>query len=155
MATTMTPEETVRAWNDLYAAQQIDECIKYFAEDFFRLGDSNGWQPVGKDQWAEVQKGFMKGWPDWTWEMLSIMSVDNKVWCEFQERATHTGVYDAVPGFVFEPTGLSYTDRCGIIFELNDEGLIRAIRAYYTNNLERTYHVVEKAMAAREASAAS
>jgi len=143
MAASKTPEEVVRAWNDLYSKQDIDGALKFLSEDFFKLCDHSLWAPVNRDGWALEQRSFFPAFPDWGWEMLSLMTSGDTVVCEFAERATFTETF-AVAGCVFEPTNESYSDHGAIFFRVNEDGLIAEMRTYYTNNLERTFHFLAK-----------
>jgi hypothetical protein len=147
MAANMTPEEVVRAWNDVYSKQDIDGALKFLSEDFFKLCDHAMWEPMNRELWALEQRPFFPAFPDWQWEMLSLMVSGDTVVCEFVERATFTGTFEVAPGCVFPPTNETYSDHGAIFFRVNEDGLIAEMRTYYTNNLERTFHFLEKIMA--------
>jgi hypothetical protein len=170
MSRKMTPEEVVRAWNDCYSKRDVDGALKYMSPQFHRFGDCTRWTPIGKEPWAADQKGFFRAFPDWTWEMSSLMTSGNMVVCEFLEHGTFTKPYDditrivgnylgrAMPGLVIQPTGESYSDYNADFIRVDADGLIVELRAYITNNLERTFHfeaqITQMVMAEQRASIA-
>jgi predicted ester cyclase len=139
----MTPKldakAVVLAWNEPYSRQDIAGALEFMALDFVRLGDASDFQPIGRDLWAAGQVGFFPSFPDWTWHLESIVSNGDHVICEFVEEATFTNRYTAVNGRQFEPTGEKYCDHSSVHFQVNDDGLIAEIRAYYTNDLVRKF----------------
>lgn len=139
MAGNRTPEQTVRAWNERYSKQDPAGAAEFMAEDVVRLSDSNRWAPIYKQGWIAMQAGFFPAFPDWTWEITSLIAVDSLVVCEFHEHGTFTRPYARAAGLELSPTGESYDDRSSIYFQVNEDSLISEIRAYYTNNLQRTY----------------
>ena len=146
MTNTMTPEDVVRAWNEVYASPDIVGSTRFMADDFVRRGDWSGMNPINRDRWVAGQIGFFPAFPDWSWEMTSIVSAGPHVVCEFLEQGTFTKPYTLFQGITFEPTGESYRDHSSIHFHVNDDALIDEIRAYYTNDLERTFHFHEQLM---------
>lgn len=84
--------------------------------------------------------------------MSSLMTSGNMVVCEFLEHGTFTKPYDdisrivsaylgrAMPALVIQPTGESYSDYNADFIRVDADGLIVELRAYITNNLERTFH---------------
>jgi SnoaL-like domain len=150
----MNAEETVRAWNDCYVAHDIDGALSYMADDFQRFGDSNGWQPTGKQEWGTQMKGFMKSFPDWRWDMSSLYVInENLVICEFLEYGTWTEAFELAPGVALPATGQRYEDHNGDWIVLNGDGLISEIRAYITNNIERELKISEKITALMQGNA--
>jgi len=157
MTTNMTPEEVVRAWNACYSKRDVDGALKYMSEDLQRYGDNNRWTASTIATWGAEQKGFFEAFPDWSWDITSITASGNLVMCEFLEHGTFTKPYTdfnrivgtllgrKVTGLALEPTGESYHDRDGIFIVVKD-GLIVEIRAYVTNNLDRTFHFEDKIM---------
>jgi predicted ester cyclase len=155
MAAPTSPEEVVRAWNKAYTSLDLDATIEFMSDDFRRLGDCTRWTPVGKHPWAADQKGFFQAFPNWSWEMTSLVVAGDTVVCEFLEHGTFTKPYHdiarivggylnrPVPGLVLQPTGESYEDHNADCFRVKD-GKITEIRAYITNNLERTFHFERK-----------
>jgi predicted ester cyclase len=136
----MTPEEVVRAWNNAYARTDLEKAKEYLSEDFVRLGDWSNWEPVGKDRWAAGQIGFFVAFPDWTWDLEHLTASGDTVVGEFVERGTFTKPFETIAGLTLEPNGKSYLDRDCLCFRVNEDGLIAELRAYITNNLDRTFH---------------
>ncbi|UFS59932.1 nuclear transport factor 2 family protein [Subtercola endophyticus] len=139
MTQKLSPEEVVLAWNAAYVAHDIDTTLTYMSEDFVRLGDSTQWQPTDKETWGRTMKAFLAAWPDWSWDLTTITSSGNLVVCEFLEHGTWTKPMELAPGVVFEPTGEYFEDHDADFFVIGDDGLIKEIRAYITNNVERVY----------------
>jgi predicted ester cyclase len=141
MSEKLDAKAVVLAWNERYRRQDIAGALEFMAPDFVRLGDTTNFQPIGRDRWAAGQVGFFPSFPDWTWHLQSIVVDGDHVVCEFVEEATFTNRYTLVSGLQFEPTGEKYLDHSSIHFRVNDDGLIAEIRAYYTNDLERKFHI--------------
>jgi hypothetical protein len=139
MASKMTPEEVVKAWNEVYSQPDPVGATKFMTADFKRYGDTTNYEPIGIDRWLKGQGPFFLAFPDWHWEMRSIQSKDNTVICEFEEHGTFINPWNTPLDFVVEPNGKSYQDRSAIWFVVNDDGLISELRAYYTDNMERVY----------------
>lgn len=148
MTENLSPKEVVLAWNDRYSKKDVAGSVKYMAPDLRRYGDLGYWEPVGIGVWQDMQERFFAAFPDWHWDIQSIVGNGNKVVVEFLEHGTFTLPYEVIPGLVLEPTGESYEDRSSIHYEVNDDGLIQEFRAYYTNNLHRTFQFVERLAAA-------
>ena len=143
-----TPEQVIRAWNDAYVSKNVDLAVDFFAEDFFRVGDTTRWVPVGKPRWGDGMKAFFRAFPDWSWRLDNLYASGDTVICEFLEFGTWTEPYVMTPGItlpagvpelVMAPTGQSYSDHNADFFRVRD-GKIVEIRAYVTNNLHRTFH---------------
>jgi ketosteroid isomerase-like protein len=143
MSKKMTPEEVVRAWSDAYVSKDLDATSALMSEDFIRLGDSTHWTPINKHDWREVMENFFTAFPDWSWDMTSLIASGDRVVCEFTEKGTFTEPYPIMPGLVLRPTGESFTDYDCDCFEVKD-GLITEIRAYVTNEIERRYSFISK-----------
>ena len=143
MTGSMTPEEVVRAWSDAYIRKDLDATGALMSDDFIRLGDSTHWTPIGKQDWRQIMVEFFAAFPDWRWEMTSLIAAGDRVVCEFTETGTFTKPYSIMPGLVLPPTGESFTDFDCDCFDVKD-GLITQIRAYVTNELDRKYHFVSK-----------
>jgi limonene-1,2-epoxide hydrolase len=148
MTEKLSPQEVLLAWNERYSNQDVAGAVKYMAPDLRRYGDLGYWEPVGVAAWQDMQERFFAAFPNWHWDIQSITANDNRVVIEFLEKGTFTLPYEVMPGLVLEPSGESYEDRSSIHFEVNDEGLIQEFRAYYTNNLHRTYQFLERIAAA-------
>jgi hypothetical protein len=140
----MSPEEVVIAWNDLYSRPDVLGCLKYMSDDFTRVVDSPNFKVIDRKRWAEGQIGFFPAFPDWSWKMQSINSFGNIVAVEFEEHGTFTLPYTTLVGSVIQPTGQSYTDHCGLLFKVNDDGLICELHPYYTNDLHRKFHFTDQ-----------
>jgi ketosteroid isomerase-like protein len=143
MTQIMTPEEVVRAWSDAYVSKDLDATAALMSEDFVRLGDSTHWTPIGKNDWREIMVKFFAAFPDWRWDMTSLIASGDRVVCEFTEQGTFTEPYSILPGLVLQPTGESFTDHDCDCFEVKD-GLITEIRAYVTNEIDRKFSFVAK-----------
>jgi SnoaL-like domain len=139
-----TAEDVVLAWNARYSKQDIEGALSLMSSDFVRLGDTTEWTPVEREGWAGVQVPFFKAFPDWTWDIQSLLANQDHVAIEFLEAGTFTKPYNVFGDVIFDPTGESYTERSTIHFKVNPAGLISEIRAYYTNNIERVYHFSEQ-----------
>jgi hypothetical protein len=139
MANTMSPEEVVIAWNDVYSTPDPVGAKRYMSLDFKRFVDRPDFPEIGLEMWCAGQVGFFPAFPDWEWEMRSIQSSGNVVACEFVEHGTFTLPYTTIVGSVVPPTGESYRDYSGLVFTINEESLICRLHAYYTNDLARTY----------------
>jgi ketosteroid isomerase-like protein len=139
----MTPEEVVRAWSDAYVSKDLDATSAFMAEDFVRLGDSTHWTPISKHDWRQIMMNFFTAFPDWRWDMTSLIASGDRVVCEFTETGTFTEPYPIIPGLVLPPTGESFTDYDCDCFEVKD-GLITEIRAYVTNEIDRKFGFVSK-----------
>jgi len=138
-------EDVVRAWNDRYVAHDIDGALTYMAEDFRRLGDTTNWAPISKRTWGAQMRSFMIAFPDWRWDLQSLHVVNESlVVCEFLEFGTWTVDFELAPGVILPATGERYEDHNGDWFTINQDGLISEIRAYITNNFERTFHLESK-----------
>jgi ketosteroid isomerase-like protein len=137
-----SPEQVVRAWHEAYRRRDVEGALAYMSEDFQRFGDSSGWVPMTKEQVGAMWKGFFNAFPDWTWEMTSLIASGDIVVCEFTETGTWTELYPILPGLTLEPTNTPFLDRDSDWFTVKD-GLITEIRAYVTTNVERTYHLGE------------
>lgn len=146
---TMTSEQVVRAWNACYSEKDIDGALQFMSEDFGRKGDYTNWAPIDRNVWAYQQKGFFHGFPNWTWTMNSLLASGDTVACEFTERGTFTVPFVITHELTLPPTGESFVDQDGIWFQVKD-GLICEIRAYITNNLERTFKFSERLAALME-----
>lgn len=138
--TRLSPEQVVRAWNNSYVKHDVQGCLAYMSDDFQRIGDSSFWLPVDKQLTAYIWTQFFAAFPDWTWKMTSLSTNGNLVICEFTESGTWTEPYNISPGVTLQPTYTSFTDHDADFFTVKD-GLITEIRAYITNNFERTYHL--------------
>ena len=86
---------------------------------------------------------FFTAFPDWHWDMTSLIASGDRVVCEFTEKGTFTEPYPIMPGLVLPPTGESFTDYDCDCFEVKD-GLITEIRAYVTNDIDRKFRFVSK-----------
>jgi hypothetical protein len=139
----MTPEEVVRTWSDAYVNKDLDATLAFMSEDFVRIGDSSHWTPIKKQEWKEIMVNFFTAFPDWRWDMTSLIASGGRVVCEFTEKGTFTEPYPVLPGLVLPPTRESFTDYDCDCFEVKD-GLITEIRAYVTNELDRKYGFVSK-----------
>jgi ketosteroid isomerase-like protein len=139
----MTPEEVVRAWNDAYCKHDVDGALEHMSEDFIRLGDSTLWTPMTKQQSGDMWRRFFDAFPDWSWEMTSLIPSGDTVVCEFTETGTWTRPYHLLPGLTLEPTHTSFLDHDSDWFTVKD-GLITEIRAYVTNNVDRAYHLAAR-----------
>jgi hypothetical protein len=120
----MSPEEVVMAWNDIYSKPDVLGCLKYMSDDFIRVIDSPDFKIINRERWVEGQIGFFPAFPDWGWDMKSIISFGDVVAVEFQEHGTFTKPYTTIVGSMLPPTGQSYTDHSGLLFTINDDGLI-------------------------------
>ena len=143
MSKNATPEEVVRAWSGAYVRKDLDATSALMSEDFIRLGDSTHWTPINKHDWREVMEKFFTAFPDWRWDMTSLIASGDRVVCEFTEKGTFTEPYPIMPGLVLPPTGESFTDYDCDCFEVKD-GLITEIRAYVTNEIDRKFRFVSK-----------
>ena len=143
MSENMTPEDVVRAWSDAYVSKDLDATSALMSEHFIRLGDSTHWTPINKHDWREVMVNFFTAFPDWHWDMTSLIASGDRVVCEFTEKGTFTEPYPIMPGLVLLPTGESFTDYDCDWFEVKD-GLITEIRAYVTNEIHRKFAFVPK-----------
>jgi predicted ester cyclase len=143
MANGMTPEEVVRAWSDAYVRKDLEATAAFMSDNFTRLGDSTHWTPINKQDWKEIMMHFFAAFPDWRWDMTSLMASGDRVVCEFTEKGTFTEPYEVLPGLLLAPTGESFTDYDCDCFEVKD-GLITEIRAYVTNEIERKFNFVAK-----------
>ena len=143
MSNNMTPEEVVRAWSDAYVSKDLEATAAFMSEDFVRIGDSTHWTPIGKQDWMAIMVPFFAAFPDWRWKMTSLMASEDRVICEFTEKATFSEPYAILPGLVLPPTGESFTDYDCDCFEVKD-GLITEIRAYVTNEIDRKFGFVAK-----------
>jgi predicted ester cyclase len=143
MSEHMTPEEVVRAWSEAYVSKDLDATAAFMSDDFIRLGDSTHWTPISKQDWKEIMVNFFAAFPDWRWDMTSLMASGDRVVCEFTETGTFTEPYSILPGLVLPPTGESFTDYDCDCFEVKD-GLITEIRAYVTNEIDRKFNFVAK-----------
>jgi ketosteroid isomerase-like protein len=143
MSKDMTPEEVVRAWSDAYVRKDLEATSALMSEDFIRLGDSTHWTPIGRREWKEIMVNFFTAFPDWHWDMTSLIAAGDRVVCEFTEKGTFTRPYPVMPGLVLPPTGESFTDYDCDCFEVKD-GLITEIRAYVTNEIDRKYSFISK-----------
>jgi hypothetical protein len=151
MSKNLTPLEVVLAWHNCYSKRDVDGALKYMSEDFKRYGDSNRWTASTKATWGAEQRGFFEAYPDWSWDLTSITASGELVCCEFLEHGTFTRPYRdinrivgmfvgrEVTEFTLEPTGESYYDYNSDFLVVRD-GLIVELRAYITNNLDRTFH---------------
>ncbi|BCO56961.1 hypothetical protein MINTM005_22050 [Mycobacterium intracellulare] len=139
----MAPEEVVRAWSDAYVRKDLDAALALMSEDFIRLGDSTHWTPISKYDWKEIMVNFFTAFPDWRWEMTSLIASGERVVCEFTEKGTFTNPYPIMPGLILPPTGETFTDHDCDWFEVRD-GLITEIRAYVTNDIDRKFRFVSK-----------
>jgi hypothetical protein len=146
-------EQVVRAWNECYAAQDIDGAQKFLAPGFTREGEWPEWTIVDGQTWADTQRNFMAAWPDWSWELINLVADEEWVVCEFIERGTWTEPFEILPGHVLEPTGTAYEDRDCVLFRVNADGQIEHVRAYVTKNLEKAYGLYDKVITLMEASA--
>jgi predicted ester cyclase len=140
---TMTPEQVVRAWNACYSKKDVDGALQFMSEDFGRRGDHTNWEPIDKHRWAAEQKMFFSAFPDWGWELNSLLTAGEVVACEFTEHGSFTLPFVIMPGLTLPPTGESFIDQDGIWFQVKD-GLITEVRAYITNNLDRTFKFVSR-----------
>jgi ketosteroid isomerase-like protein len=138
MTAESSPEQVVRAWNEAYSKRDVEGALAYMSEDFQRFGDSSGWAPMTKQDAGEMWKKFFGAFPDWSWEMTSLIASGDTVVCEFTETGTWTEPYAILPGLTLSPTNTSFLDHDGDWFTVKD-GLITEIRAYVTNNVERVY----------------
>jgi len=138
--TQSSPEQVVRAWNAAYIKHDVEGCLAYMSADFQRIGDSTLWLPMNKQAAAYTWAQFFAAFPNWTWEMTSLSTNGNLVICEFTESGTWTKPYTVAPGVTLQPTNTSFTDHDSDYFTV-ENGLITEIRAYITNNFERTYHL--------------
>jgi predicted ester cyclase len=143
MSERLTPEEVVRAWSDAYVSKDLETTASFMSEDFIRLGDSTHWTPIGKQDWKQIMVNFFTAFPDWRWDVTSLIAAGDRVVCEFTETATFTEPYPIMPGLVLPPTGESFTDYDCDCFEVKD-GLITEIRAYVTNDIDRKFGFVSK-----------
>jgi len=135
-----SPEQVVLAWNDAYLKHDVAGCLAYMSPDFQRIGDSTLWLPMDEAAAAYTWTQFFAAFPNWTWKMTSITTNGNLVICEFTESGTWTKPYTIEPGVTLQPTNTSFTDHDADFFTVKN-GLITEIRAYITNNFERTYHI--------------
>jgi predicted ester cyclase len=143
MSSKMTPEEVVRAWSDAYVSKDLEATAAFMSEDFIRIGDSTHWTPITKQDWMGIMVPFFAAFPDWRWDMTSLIASDDRVVCEFTETGTFSEPYAILPGLVLPPTGESFTDYDCDCFEVKD-GLITEIRAYVTNEIDRKFSFVAK-----------
>jgi len=86
MSEKMTPEEVVRAWSDAYVSKDLDATSALMSEDFIRLGDSTHWTPIGKHDWKEIMVNFFTAFPDWSWDMTSLIASGDRVVCELLKK---------------------------------------------------------------------
>jgi len=134
-----SPEEVVRAWNDAFSRQDIDECMSYMSDDYIRHGDMSWETPLDRDSWGAMLKGFNAAFPGWSWEITSFVVSGNTVIVEAHESGVWTRPWEFL-GISLEPSGEAYDDRDAVYFEVRD-GLIRQTRVYITNNFARTYQI--------------
>jgi predicted ester cyclase len=143
MSSNMTPEEVVRAWSNAYVSKDLEATAAFMSDDFKRIGDSTHWTPIGKQDWMDIMVPFFAAFPDWRWEMTSLIASYYRVVCEFTEKGTFSEPYAILPGLVLPATGESFTDYDCDCFEVKD-GLITEIRAYVTNEIDRKFSFVAK-----------
>ena len=140
MASAAESERVVRAWNDAYSRKDVDLTLTFMADDLERKGEwSAGWTTIGKGTWGSAMRSFFSAFPDWSWELTTLVAADDLVACEFFEHGTFTQPYDLLPGLTIQPTGASYEDRDAVFLRINDEGLIAEIHAYVTRDLQRKF----------------
>jgi hypothetical protein len=140
MSSSAESERVVRAWNDAYSRMDVDRTLTFMADDLQRSGEwSDGWIVIDKETWGMSMRAFFAAFPDWGWELTTLIAADNMVACEFFEHGTFTPPYDLLPGLTIEPTGASYEDRDGVFLRVNAEGLIDQIHAYVTKDLFRKF----------------
>ena len=58
-----SPKEVVRAWNDAFARQDIDECMSYMSDDYVRHGDMSWESPMDQGIMGKPTEGFQRGFP--------------------------------------------------------------------------------------------
>jgi hypothetical protein len=136
---TTSAQDAVLAWNERYSRRDVQGATEFMSEDFVRLGDGTLWTPVDLKGWVGIQTPFFDAFPDWSWEIQTLLAADQHVAIEFYESGTFTMPYHMHSNVTFEPTGESYTERSTVHFEVNSEGKVSEIRAYYTNNIRRVY----------------
>jgi predicted ester cyclase len=140
MSDSAESERVVRAWNDAYSRKDVDQTLTYMADDLERKGEwSDGWITIDKETWGISMRAFFAAFPDWGWEMTTLVAAGDMVACEFFEHGTFTQPYDLLPGLVIQPTGDSYEDRDGVFLRVNDDSLIAEIHAYVTKDLFRKF----------------
>lgn len=88
-------------------------------------------------------ENFFTAFPDWRWDMTSLIASGDRVVCEFTEKGTFTEPYPIMPGLVLPPTGESFIDYDCDCFEVK-HGLITEIRGYVTNEINRKYGFISK-----------
>jgi ketosteroid isomerase-like protein len=139
MKSKRSPEEVVRAWNDAFSRQDIDECMSYMSDDYVRHGDMSWESPMDRESWGTLLKGFNAAFPGWTWEISSFVVSGNTVIVEARESGVWTRPWE-IFGISLEPSGEAYDDQDAVFFEVRD-GLIRQTRVYITNNCARIYQI--------------
>jgi hypothetical protein len=138
MTTSAESERVVRACNYAYSRKDVDLTLTFMADDLERKGEwSAGWITIDKERWGSAMRSFFSAFPDWGWELTTLIAADDLVACEFFEHGTFTEPYDLLPGLTIQPSGASYEDRDGVFLRVNDEGLIAEIHAYVTRDLQR------------------
>jgi ketosteroid isomerase-like protein len=134
-----SPEEVVRAWNDAFSRQDIDECMSYMSDDYVRYGDMCWESPMDRESWGTLLKSFNGAFPGWSWEITSFVVSGNTVIVEACESGVWTRPWEFF-GISLEPSGEAYDDHDSVHFEVRD-GLICQTRVYITNNCARIYQI--------------
>src|SRR5258708_8322817 len=134
-----SPEEVVRAWNDAFSRQDIDECMSYMSDDYVVHGGMSWESPMERESWGALLKGFNAAFRGWTWEVSSFVVSGNTVIVEARESGVWTRPWE-IFGFSLEPSGEAYDDQDAVFFEVRD-GLICQTRVYITNNCARIFQI--------------
>jgi hypothetical protein len=132
----MTPIEAATAWMEAAARCDIEAIAAGMADACKRFGEPS-WMVIGKADYVEAYRQYLGSFSDYRLEIVNTVASGRTVVFEMIESATFSSPYHLPDGTVIAPNGQSYTDRCCTWVEIDDDGLIREIRAYIPSNRGR------------------
>lgn len=127
----MSPKAVVQKFIDAYNSNDLEAAASLLAEDFERYSISTkSWEPMEKQAWMDMWTNFYPAFPDFHWEVLSMVADGDTVAVEVIESATFTGTWVLPTGKTIEPTGKGYASHTSTFFKINQDGRIQNFRQY-------------------------
>ena len=126
-------------------ASDFDKAVSMLAPDMKRYGGFS-WSSVGRDFYVERWKIFFNAFSPYRLQVENYLTNGRTVALEMIESGTFSRPYLLSDGRELPPNFQSYSDHVCTVVDINDDGLIREIRAYIPSNLEILIASAVKAM---------
>ncbi len=125
-----SPRDVVKAYIQAYNRNDVNTAKQLVAPDFVRYSNlAQKWTPMPLNEWADMWTSFGAAFPDFRWEVQSMVAEGQIVVVEVIEKGTFTNTWVLPNKYKIKPTGKAYASRNAIAFYV-ENGLIQKYNQY-------------------------